>query len=28
VIPRTVVRVLVVAVGAALTVPLAKRYWF
>jgi hypothetical protein len=28
VIPRTVVRVLVVAVGAALTVSLAKRYWF
>jgi len=28
VIPRNVVRVLVVAVGAALTVALARRYWF
>lgn len=28
VIPRTVVRVLVVAVGAALTVSFARQYWF
>jgi uncharacterized membrane protein YfcA len=28
VIPRHVVRVLVVVVGAALTVAFAKRYWF
>jgi len=28
VLPRTVVRVLVVAVGAALTVSFARRYWF
>ena len=28
VIPRHVVRVLVVAVGAALTVSFARRYWF
>jgi uncharacterized membrane protein YfcA len=28
VIPRNVVRVLVVLVGAGLTVALARRYWF
>ncbi len=28
VIPRNVVRVLVVAVGAALTISFARRYWF
>jgi uncharacterized membrane protein YfcA len=28
VIPRNAVRVLIVAVGVALTVALARRYWF
>jgi uncharacterized membrane protein YfcA len=28
VIPRNVIRVLIVAIGAVLTVALARRYWF
>jgi hypothetical protein len=28
IIPRNIVRVLVLAVGAALTIAFARRYWF